>query len=143
LGGTPNYIAPERWKGGEATPASDVYALGVILYEILTGGLPFADGTPWPRRLSELPPPPSRSDRNPDARWDSIVLSCLQPDPTKRFSSASEVLSAIDRVFRGSSRRKWLVAAALAVFALAPLAVFRERIWPPPQVRLAVMPLQG
>lgn len=143
LGGTPNYIAPERWKGGDATPACDVYALGVILYEMLTGRLPFAHGTPWPQRLSELPEPPSRSNRAPDSRWDRIVLGCLEPDPAKRLISASVVLQAIEHAFLGQRRRRWLVAAAVIVFALTPVAVFRERIWPPPLVRLAVLPFDG
>ncbi|MBI3281316.1 MAG: serine/threonine protein kinase, partial [Acidobacteria bacterium] len=99
VSGTPNYIAPERWKGGTATPASDVYALGVILYEMLAGSLPFAHGTPWQKRLSGLPEPPSRSERAPDARWDGIVLGCLDPDPRKRFSSAHQVLEAIEQAF--------------------------------------------
>ena len=143
LGGTPNYIAPERWKGAPATPAADVYALGVILYEMLAGRLPFSRETPWERRLSGLPEPPSRSGRAPDRRWDAIVLRCLEPEPARRFSSAGAVRLSIERAFGGYTRRRWLVAAAIAVAALSPVALLRNRIWPPPLVRLAVLPFAG
>jgi serine/threonine-protein kinase len=143
LCGTPDYIAPECWKGMPATAASDVYALGVILYEMLTGRTPFGPGTNWRTRLSSLPDAPSRSDRSPDGRWDTIVLRCLQPDTAKRFATAGAVLHAIERTFCTSHRRRWLIAAAVAVVSLAPVALWRDRIWPPPLARLAVLPVPG
>jgi eukaryotic-like serine/threonine-protein kinase len=143
LSGTPGYIAPERWKGAGATPGSDVYALGVILYELLTGRLPFPPGTAWDVRMTGLPVPPSRSDPSPDPRWDAIVLRCLRPDPAHRFASAAEVLKAVERTFVISYRRQWLAAAAALVLAAAPLALWRDRIWPPPFARLAVLPVTG
>jgi eukaryotic-like serine/threonine-protein kinase len=143
FGGTPNYIAPERWKGAAATPASDVYALGVVLYEMLAGRLPFRRDTPWAERLTSLPEPPSRSERHPDPRWDAIVLRCMAPDPARRFSSAGEVLRAIDGAFGVRNRKRWLAAAVLAVALASPVAVLRERIWPPPVARLAILPFEG
>jgi len=144
VSGTPNYIAPERLKGAAATPGSDVYGLGVILYEMLAGRLPFRSGTPWQKRLRELPEPPSRSERAPDARWDPIVLRCLDPDPEKRFSSARQVLRAIEHAFRVSHRRKWLAAAAAVALVAIPVGAWRDRIWPaPPLARLAILPFAG
>src|SRR5581483_3704551 len=85
--GTPNYIAPERWHNVPASPAADVYAVGVILYEMLAVRLPFASEIPLAIRLENLPDAPSRHNGAIDTRWDSIVLGCLQPDPAKRISS--------------------------------------------------------
>lgn len=143
VSGTPDYIAPECWKGYPASPASDVYALGVILHELLTGRMPFVRGSDWARRISSLPDPPSRSDRGPDRRWDRIVLGCLEPEPGKRYASATEVRQAVERAFLRSYRRQWLIAAAVAVLSITPVAVFRDRIWPAPLARLAVLPVPG
>jgi serine/threonine-protein kinase len=143
IAGTPNYIAPERWSGSEPAPACDVYALGVILYEILTGRLPFSKETPWHHRLTRLPEPPSQSATAIDKRWDPIVLRCVEPDPSRRFANAGEVLGAVERAFAAPTRRKWLVAAALLAGAAAPVVAFREKIWPPSLSRLAVLPMEG
>jgi hypothetical protein len=144
ISGTPNYIAPERWKGAAATPGSDIYALGVILYEMLAGRPPFPRGTPWRKRTTEVPDPPSKSERAPDPRWDPIVLRCLAPDPARRFASAAEVLRAIEHAFRVSHRRAWLATAAVTALTIGAAARWRERIWPPPPLaRLAVLPFAG
>ena len=143
IAGTPNYIAPERWKGEPASTASDIYGLGVVLYEMLAGRLPFPPGPDWSQRLNSAPEPPSRSPRRPDRRWDPIVLGCLQPDPAKRASSAAAVLAAIERAFGGLMRRRLLVAAVAVIAAATPIVVFRDSIWPPPLVRLAILPFDG
>ncbi len=140
--GTPNYIAPERWLGSEPAPSADVYAMGVILYQLLTGRLPFLNGTPWAQRISRLPEQPSRSELAPDPRWDAIVLRCLEPDPARRIASAGALLSAIDQSF-GAKTRRWWIAAAVGAAGAAPLIAFRERIWPAPTGRLAALPPQG
>ena len=143
VSGTPDYIAPECWKGVPASPTSDIYALGVILYELLAGRMPFPRGSDWTRRISSLPDPPSRSGRAPDRRWDNIVLGCLEPDPAKRYATAAEVRQAIERAFLTSYRRRWLIAASVVILSLAPVAVFRDRIWPAPLARLALLPVPG
>ncbi|MBV8816755.1 MAG: serine/threonine protein kinase, partial [Acidobacteriaceae bacterium] len=142
VAGTPHYIAPERFCGAKPAPPADVYAMGVILYEMLTGERPFSSRTPWSQRITQLPERPSRLARVPDVHWDAIVLRCLQPDPAQRMQSAGEVLAAIEKTFGGNTRRWWITAAFVAALA-APFIAFRDRIWPAPVGRLAVLPLHG
>lgn len=97
--GTADYMAPEQAQGREATPASDIYALGVVIYEMVTGQRPHEAATPIAtllRRLRE--PPPSARERRPDLelRWDAVIRRCLTVDPGERFASAGEVLAALE-----------------------------------------------
>jgi serine/threonine protein kinase/Flp pilus assembly protein TadD len=139
--GTPNYIAPESWENVPATPASDVYALGVILYEMLAERLPFAPEVPLKDRLKSLPAAPGKHKRTIDSRWDPIVLSCLQPDPKKRMASPDDVLKSIERAFAVSHRGQWMVATIALILSIGFGFYFRETVFPPPPLaRLAIMP---
>lgn len=97
--GTPAYMAPEQVEGGRAiTPAADVYALGVVLYQMLTDALPFHGGGPFEtalKRLTHDPPPPSRLVPDLDPRWEDLILRCLARDPAHRFATARDVLDAL------------------------------------------------
>ena len=145
FGGTPNYIAPERYMGAEPTPQSDIYALGVILYEMLTGQLPYPKDTDLQTKLYKAPATPSEAGgRAVDPRWDPIILRCLESNPVKRMATAAELLAALDTAFTPSTRRFWLAGAAASTLLGAGLYAFRERLWgPPPLARLAVLPLTG
>jgi Flp pilus assembly protein TadD len=139
--GTPNYVAPERWKDSPATPASDVYALGVILYEMLADRFPFGPEVPLKTRLLSLPDGPGKHKRSVDPRWDAIVLGCLQPDPEKRIASPGEVLRLIERAFAVSHRKQWILAVAAMILAVAFGLYFRDTVFPPPPLaRLAILP---
>src|SRR5262245_53989757 len=139
--GTPNYIAPERWKDTPATPASDVYALGVILYEMLANRLPFGPDLTLKDRLKSLPDAPSRHRHTIDARWDSIVLGCLHPDPNRRIASPAEVARLIERSFSVSRRHQWILAVVMIILAVAFGLYFRDTVFaPPPLARLAILP---
>ena len=96
--GTPAYLAPEQVEGGEITAATDVYALGIVLYEMLTGTVPFLAENALStavKRLRETPVPPRVHLPGLDPRWDRTILRCLEREPARRFASAPEVLRAL------------------------------------------------
>lgn len=134
LGGTPEYMAPELWKGEKASIASDIYALGVILYELASGGRPEqpeGGGGDW---LGWKPPAVH-------PKWDRILQRCLDPDPARRFRDADAVAQAL----APPRTRRWLLAAAAAaVLAVVTGAVTYQRtIAPRESVRLAVLPFES
>jgi tetratricopeptide (TPR) repeat protein len=115
--GSPAYMAPEQVVGRTATGAADLYALGVVLFEMTTGTLPFVAETPLStaaKRLTDAPPRPR--DRAPtlDASWEAAILRCLERDPAKRFASAGEVVQALESPRR---RRRWPLAVAALMMA--------------------------
>jgi serine/threonine protein kinase len=104
--GTPRYMAPEQLAGNSAAigPATDVYALGLILYELLTGLLPFRAATLWEMMaqvLREEPQPPGelRTDVPPDL--GAICLRCLAKRPDQRYPSAGALADDLDRFLAG------------------------------------------
>jgi eukaryotic-like serine/threonine-protein kinase len=96
--GTPAYMAPEQVTGKAITPATDIYALGVVIFEMLTGRLPF-DGQNWRelafKRVEETPPSPKSIVPNLDDRWNRAVLKCLEREPADRFQTVEDAERAI------------------------------------------------
>lgn len=93
--GTPAYMSPEQVEGREVTAATDIYAFGLVLYEMLTGTLPFSSETPLGmafKRVHEPCPSPRSVVPALDAEWEAIILRCLERDPAKRFGSANEAV---------------------------------------------------
>lgn len=94
--GTPEYMAPELAEE-PATNSSDIYALGVLLYLMLAGQVPFKSDTPlatyW-KHLNELPPPPSQFNAAIPAVVENVVLRALEKDPEQRFASVREMAEA-------------------------------------------------
>jgi eukaryotic-like serine/threonine-protein kinase len=111
--GTPAYMAPEQIEGEPVSPATDVFALGIVLHEMVTGTLPF------PSVLARLegPPPPSPRAPSLDARWESVIQRCLERDPKRRFTSPREVVNALaaEPVRARHGRRRLLAVAASAL----------------------------
>jgi serine/threonine protein kinase/formylglycine-generating enzyme required for sulfatase activity len=138
--GTPSYMAPEQadGKAGEARPPADVYALGAVLYELLTGRPPFKAASPLETMLQvihEDPVPPRRLQSAVPRDLETICLKCLRKEPGKRYAGAGELADDLKRFLadepilarptplweRGWKwmRRRPAVAALLAVSLLA------------------------
>jgi serine/threonine-protein kinase len=129
--GVPRYTAPERWSGGGGAPnpTTDVYGLGLILYEVLTGSLPYQAVPLWelldqvlskspedPRWsatqalarelldqvLSKPPEPPSRGRPEVAPELDAICLRCLAREPDRRYPSAAALADDLDRLLAGA-----------------------------------------
>jgi serine/threonine protein kinase len=100
--GTPEYMAPEQARGDELDARCDIYATGVMLYELLTGSVPFTGATPLnvlTAHLTMAPPPPS--SKNPSRRippaLEAVVLHAIAKDPADRYATAAEMGAAINR----------------------------------------------
>jgi eukaryotic-like serine/threonine-protein kinase len=128
--GTPEYIAPEQAMGQKVDARADLYGVGVVLFEMICGRLPFVckDDIAYLRaHIKELPPKPSSVARDAgiSSAVDELVLRSLDKDPEKRFATAKEMIAAIDKAAGhkplrvGESRRFVWVAVLLAALAAA------------------------
>jgi serine/threonine-protein kinase len=102
--GTAQYISPEQAQGRPLGPASDLYSLGCVLYEITTGRLPFTGDTPVAvalKQVNEQPVPPRQLNGNIPPALEAVILKAMEKDPAKRYHSADEMKSDLDRVVSG------------------------------------------
>lgn len=96
--GTPAYMSPEQIEGRQATPATDIYALGLVIYEMVTGARPSEGDTPLAvaaKRLSDAPISPRRIVPQLSDVWERTIIRCLQRDPNARYSSPLDVVKAL------------------------------------------------
>jgi len=97
--GTASYMAPEQMKGEKQEGRTDLYALGVVFYEYLTGSQPFAADNPGAimmKHLTETPPPPSSKSKEIPKAFDGIVMRLLEKIPDNRFKNAAELRKALN-----------------------------------------------
>jgi eukaryotic-like serine/threonine-protein kinase len=118
--GTAQYLSPEQARGGAIDHRSDLYSVGVVLYELLTGTVPFAGATPVEiamKHLSSVPEPPSaRRPEVPEA-LDQIILRALAKDPDERYQTAEEMDAELARVAEGLPVSAETAEAATQVLA--------------------------
>lgn len=126
--GTLPYISPEQCNGAgrdELTPASDIYSLGLVVYEMLTGRRAIRSESPTEiiaEHLAGRPPLPSQLRPNVTPAIDRVVMRALSKEPERRYRSAPDFAAALDSAFRKTGRRdyaKLIAAAVVAVIAIA------------------------
>ena len=116
--GTAQYLSPEQARGAPVTAASDLYSVGIVLYEMLTGKTPFNGETPIEiamKHLNEAPRPPSELRAEIPPELDQIVLRALAKEPHERYETAEEFSADLDRVEAGLPVSPETTAAATAV----------------------------
>src|SRR5258706_638394 len=97
--GTVQYYAPEQAQGEIVTPAADVYALGIVMYEMLTGRPPFDGDTPVAvamQHIQDVPVPPSQHNPSIPPALDEIIMLCLEKVPEMRFRDGSQLARALE-----------------------------------------------
>ncbi len=118
--GTAQYLSPEQAQGHVVSAASDLYAVGVILYELLTGAVPFDGDTAVAiafKQVSAQPPAPSAANPGVPPMLDEIVLRALAKDPAARYASAEQFIAALS-----VARERLPAGAVTAIFATQPPA---------------------
>ncbi|MGA3202690.1 MAG: protein kinase [Bryobacteraceae bacterium] len=133
LVGTLTYMAPEQLTHGEVTTATDIYALGLVMYEMVTGHRPFEGETPMDsamKRLTQPPPVPTSYVPGLNSRWEAVILRCLELKPELRFQRPADVMKALtseaptDTLTVGvpagrPNRQLWVAGLAFAATCLA------------------------
>lgn len=146
--GTPSYMSPEQIMGKPLTAASDIYSLGLVLYEMVTGKRPFHEQSSWTealKRLTENAPAPVQSVPQVGANWNVTILKCLEREPAKRFSSAQQVAHSLRYGLRplAWSRTAIAVFATVLLLVAAGTYFFFSRVWSatlPAEKHVAVLP---
>jgi serine/threonine-protein kinase len=121
--GTAQYLSPEQAKGAPVDQTSDLYSVGVVLYELLTGVVPFTGDTPVEiamKHLSSIPEPPSARRAEIPRALDMVVLRALAKDPADRYGSAEEMDADLARVASGAAVSPATEEAATAIISGPP-----------------------
>ncbi len=141
--GTPEYMSPEQVEGKEVDLRSDIYSMGIILYKMVTGRVPFEADTPFAvgvKQKSELPEDPKRFNAQIPEVLSRLILRCLEKDKEKRYQSADEVHAELEAISQGmptmqriAPRRKTFTSREITVkFSL-------RKLWVPALAALCII----
>jgi tetratricopeptide (TPR) repeat protein/predicted Ser/Thr protein kinase len=111
--GTPEYMSPEQVEGKEVDQRSDIYSLGIILYEMVTGRVPFEGDTPFTigmKHKGEVPQDPKKWNAQIPEDLNGLILKCLQKEKDQRYQSAGEVRSELEKIEQGLPTTERVIA---------------------------------
>ncbi|MBA3683702.1 MAG: protein kinase [Planctomycetes bacterium] len=146
--GTPAYVSPEQGRGDHVDQRSDIYSLGIVFYELITGQKPFDGATPnaliYQHNYTE-PKLPKDLRADISDEYQAIVLKAMQKDPAKRYQEANELVADLERVRAGSAPMTALMSAfgTGADEAMKRLGIKQRKIWPLVAATVAVVLLIG
>lgn len=163
IAGTIGYMAPEQLRGENVSVAADIYAFGIVIYEMVCGRRPFAGDSDYAIALQHLnsnPPAPRQFAPDLDPKWESAILRCLNKAPSQRFATAAELKAALlpDAASPATShpalgtatkrpRQRALRLLAFAALVLLAFSVLIYRAWHPSllghQQRVAVLEFEN
>jgi tRNA A-37 threonylcarbamoyl transferase component Bud32/tetratricopeptide (TPR) repeat protein len=134
--GTPAYMAPEQIEGRKSTVASDIYSLGVVLFEVLTGQLPFANDSPLSlavRKTRQQSPSALVFSPNLRPAWARMLRRCLHSNPAQRFGAVTEILPALESRSRTQylrrRARRWLQSSRNLILLLLLMGLGGAALW--------------
>ena len=147
--GTAQYLSPEQARGHGVGPQSDIYSMGVVLYEMLTGEVPFTGSSAVEiamKQVNEVPPPPSSKNRLITHGLEQVVMRALAKDPALRFHSAREMADELERTRRGlavsqdTAQATAVIGAYEAGQATTVMGAQPPAGPPPPQAKRSAVP---
>jgi len=140
--GTPEYMSPEQVEGKEVDKRSDIYSLGVIIYEMVTGRVPFEGDTPFTvgvKQKSEIPKDPKALNAQIPQDLSHLILRCLEKDKEKRYQSAEELRVSLENIEKGIPtaerplpKRKTVTAKPIT------LTISRKKFFVPLSILIAI-----